>query len=149
MRSSRVRVSRGLLPSLALSLTLAGCVNSPGGPSVYAPFSQTDLTLGTGDIAANGASITVDYTGWLYDPSQSNQEGLQFDTSIGRAPYTFTLGGGNVISGWDKGLVGMRVGGVRRLIIPPSLAYGGTRSGPIPPYSTLVFEVKLLSVTGP
>ncbi len=120
----------------------AGC-SSPTTPSVNVPFSKTDLTVGAGATADIGEAITVDYTGWLYDAAKSDHKGLQFDSSIGASPFQFTLGSGQVIAGWDQGLVGMKVGGVRRLIIPPSLAYGGTRNGGIPANSTLVFDVTL------
>ena len=74
------------------------------------------------------------------------KKGQQFETSRGREPLVFTLGASEVIAGWDVELIGLRVGGLRRLIIPPSLAYGGFRNGPIPPNATLVFEVELLEV---
>jgi FKBP-type peptidyl-prolyl cis-trans isomerase FkpA len=86
----------------------------------------------------------VDYTGWLYDASKVGHKGLQFDTSVGKTPFVFTLGAGQVIPGWDQGIPGMKVGGVRQLVIPSSLAYGGVRSGPIPQYATLIFEIQLI-----
>ena len=130
-----------------LSLAVSGCNNTTGtGPTDYAPYSQTDLRLGTGTVAESGKSITVNYTGWLYDPDKGEQKGLIFDTSLGRCTFTFVLGAGQVIPGWDQGLVGMQVGGLRRLVLPPSLAYGQTRTGPIPPNATLVFEVELVDV---
>ena len=123
----------------------AGCGSSPTSPS-SAPFSKTDLRVGTGTDAAAGGVITVNYTGWLYDPSKTDGKGPQFDTSVGGTPFSFTLGFGQVITGWDQGLPGMKVGGLRRLVIPPSLAYGAVRNGPIPPNATLVFDVELVSV---
>jgi FKBP-type peptidyl-prolyl cis-trans isomerase FkpA len=131
-----------------LSMLITGaCVDAPSSPSQsFAPFSQTDLVVGTGAEASAGKTLSVNYTGWLYDASQPNQKGPQFDSSIGRSAFSLTLGAGQVIKGWDQGLVGMKVGGVRRLVIPPSLAYGSSRSGPIPPNSTLLFEVTLLDV---
>ena len=90
--------------------------------------------------------MTVNYTGWLYDFLRPDHKGLQFETSHGSTPLAFTLGAGQVIAGWDQGVVGMKVGGTRRLILPPSLAYGGVRNGPIPSYSSLVFDIELLSV---
>ena len=119
------------------------------GPSSTAPFSSVDLTPGTGDAAKNNLNLTVDYTGWLYDPSKADNKGLVFDTTSGKQPFTFTLGTGQVIKGWDQGLVGMRVGGIRRLVIPPSLGYGGSRNNEIPPYATLLFEITLNSVVDP
>ena len=129
------------------ALVAAACADSPSSPSSsFAPFSQTDLVVGAGAEAASGKTLSVNYTGWLYDASQPSQKGLQFDSSIGRSPFSLVLGAGQVIKGWDQGLPGMKVGGVRRLVIPPSLAYGSSRSGPIPPNATLLFEVTLLDV---
>jgi FKBP-type peptidyl-prolyl cis-trans isomerase FkpA len=127
-------------------IAVAGCDPSPAGPSGSAPFSQTDLRVGSGAEAASGKILTVQYSGWFFDASQTDSKGLQFDSSTGREPFVFTLGAGQVIRGWDQGLVGMRVGGLRRLIIPPSLAYGEARTGPIPPNATLLFEIELTAV---
>jgi FKBP-type peptidyl-prolyl cis-trans isomerase FkpA len=129
----------------ALSIVAGGCSDSTTAPTNFAPFSQTDTVAGTGAEAVSGAAITVDYTGWLYDDAVPDHRGVQFDSSIGRTPFTFTLGTGQVIRGWDQGVVGMKEGGVRRLVIPPSLAYGSNRSGSIPPNSTLIFDISLLS----
>ncbi len=117
-------------------------------PPPPAAFSQVDLTTGSGPQAVRNARITVNYTGWLYDASKPDQKGKQFDTSIGRGPFAFNLGTGEVIPGWDQGFNNMRVGGKRRLIIPPDLGYGptGTPGGPIPPNAGLVFEMELLDV---
>jgi FKBP-type peptidyl-prolyl cis-trans isomerase FkpA len=131
---------------LVAGLAAASCSDSITGPSSTAPYSQVDLLTGTGAAAASGGVVTVNYTGWLYDPAKPDNKGLQFDTSIGRDPFTFTLGTASVIEGWDKGLVGMKVGGIRRLVVPPSLGYGSVRNFSIPPYSTLVFEIELVSV---
>ena len=132
-----------LLPVVA---SWAACTDAPTTPSVNVPFSQTDLRVGTGAEAANSSVLNVNYIGWLYDPSRPDNKGGVFDTSLGRTPLTFTVGAGQVISGWERGVIGMKVGGVRRLVIPPSLAYGDTRSGPIPPNATLLFEIELLSI---
>lgn len=132
---------------LLLSILVAGCSNSnPVAPSANVPFTVTDLTLGTGATATNGRSLAVDYTGWLYDVAAPDNKGAVFDTSIGRQPFVLTLGAGQVIQGWDQGLVGMQVGGQRRLVIPPELAYGQQGRGSIPPNATLIFEVELISV---
>jgi FKBP-type peptidyl-prolyl cis-trans isomerase FkpA len=88
----------------------------------------------------------VNYTGWLYDSSRTQQLGAQFDASTPGTPFSFKLGSGQVIAGWEQGVAGMRVGGLRRLVIPPSLGYGDTRHGLIPPNATLVFDIALLSV---
>lgn len=100
-----------------------------------------DLKVGDGDTAAAGRQVTVHYTGWLSD-------GRKFDSSKDRGdPFSFPLGGRRVIAGWDEGVQGMRVGGVRKLTIPPALGYGERGAGGvIPPNSTLVFEVELLEV---
>lgn len=98
-----------------------------------------DVVVGTGAAAKPGDTVTVNYTGKL-------DNGTVFDTSIGRGPFSFVLGAGQVIPGWDLGLQGMQVGGKRTLIIPPEMAYGAQGVGPIPPNATLTFEVELLSV---
>jgi peptidylprolyl isomerase len=99
-----------------------------------------DIVQGTGPTAVSGNKVTVNYTGWL-------QNGKQFDSSIGRGPFAFMLGAGQVIKGWDEGVAGMKVGGKRQLRIPPELAYGPRGApGAIPPYATLTFDVELLGV---
>lgn len=135
-----------LILAVLLPFWSAACSDLPDAPSNYAPFTQTDLRVGTGEEAANGATVAVHYTGWLFDEDAPQQKGPQFDSSAGLGPLQFVLGAGQVIPGWDQGLQGMRVGGLRRLIIPPSLAYGGVRNRPIPPNSTLVFEVELIEI---
>ena len=138
--------ARSWLSVLILAAGVAGCSDSPTAPSNFAPFSRTDITVGTGGDAVNGRLLTVNYTGWFYGESRPDKKGPVFDTSAGGEPFEFTLGVGQVISGWDLGLQDMKVGGVRRLVVPPSLAYGSTRNGPIPPNATLVFEIELLDV---
>ncbi len=99
-----------------------------------------DLAVGEGREAKRGDVVEVHYTGWLTD-------GKKFDASVGREPFSFTLGAGEVIQGWDRGVAGMKVGGKRKLTIPPELGYGDRGfPGAIPPRSTLVFEVELLDV---
>ena len=133
--------SRVLL--VILLFTAAACGGSSTSPTSGAPYSQTDLVVGTGTQAAAGNRVTVAYTGWLYDSSRADGKGTQFDSNN----FTFTLGIGQVIKGWDQGVVGMRVGGQRRLVIPPDLAYGSAgSSGVIPPNATLVFDITLISV---
>ena len=101
---------------------------------------KEDLQLGDGAEAMAGSTVEVDYTGWLLD-------GKQFDSSKGRGPFSFQLGGGQVIKGWDQGVAGMKVGGKRKLTIPPELGYGLRGfPGVIPAQATLVFEVTLLAV---
>ena len=116
----------------------------PAGP---AALQTTDSVVGVGAAATAGATVTVNYTGWLYNASAANLHGTQFDTSIGKAPFSFKLGAGQVIQGWDLGVVGMKVGGSRTLVIPSSLAYGSSgANGVIPPNTALVFNVDLLAV---
>jgi FKBP-type peptidyl-prolyl cis-trans isomerase FkpA len=105
-----------------------------------------DINVGTGDEAKKGAYVTVHYTGWLQNPDGS--AGAKFDSSKDRNdPFEFPLGAGHVIKGWDQGVEGMKVGGVRKLIIPSSLGYGARGAGGvIPPNATLIFEVELLGV---
>jgi len=99
-----------------------------------------DITVGTGDAAVAGKQVTVNYVGTL-------QDGTKFDSSYDRGqPFTFTLGAGQVIQGWDMGVAGMKVGGKRKLTIPPAFGYGNQAVGPIPANSTLIFQVELLGV---
>ena len=100
-----------------------------------------DEIVGKGPAAKSGDNVTVNYTGWLTD-------GTKFDSSLDRnQPFTFPLGGGQVIAGWDQGVVGMKVGGKRKLTIPPDLGYGAQGAGgTIPPNATLVFEIELLKI---
>jgi len=142
-----LRCGAAALASAGLLTTcLAGCGSSSTSPSNVVPFSQLDVRLGTGTDAVAGKSLTVNYTGWLYDASKTDAKGIQFETSVGGTPFTFTLGANQVIQGWERGIPGMKIGGVRRLVIPSSLAYGASRNGPIPPYASLVFEIELLDV---
>ncbi len=122
----------------------AGCTQ-PAQPSTsQATYSQTDLVVGTGTQAVAGNRITVAYTGWLYDSSRPDGKGTQFDSS---ASAQFSIGVGAVIRGWDQGVPGMRVGGQRRLVLPPELAYGSAGAPPrIPPNASLVFDIGLLSI---
>jgi len=120
-------------------ILLAGC--SDGASSLQ----KHDLVVGTGDEAVRGATLEMHYTGWLY---QNGKRGRKFDSSLdtGR-PFSFRLGAGEVIDGWDQGIEGMRAGGKRELIIPPQLGYGARGAPPdIPPGATLDFEVQLLAV---
>ena len=120
----------------ALNVDLAAMTHTASG------LYYQDLEVGTGDEAAAGTTVTVHYEGWLAD-------GTKFDSSRDRGtPYEFLLGIGLVIAGWDEGVAGMRVGGMRKLVIPPQLAYGsaGAGGGVIPPNATLVFDVELLEV---
>lgn len=106
-----------------------------------------DLDMGSGDAAAFGKDVLVHYTGWLL--GADGQPGRKFDSSLDRQePFGFALGQGNVIAGWEEGVAGMRVGGKRRLVIPPDLGYGEFGAGGvIPPNATLLFDVELLEIS--
>ena len=118
------------------------------GVSSITTLQSTDVKVGTGTEATNGRAVTVHYTGWLYSESASDHHGTKFDSSVDRnQPYKFILGVGQVIKGWDQGVLGMKVGGQRALTIPPSLGYGSISPSPlVPANATLVFDVQLLSV---
>jgi len=111
-------------------------------------LKKIDTKQGTGAEAVAGKPVAVHYTGWLYDPSKPEGKGAKFDSSVDRRePFVFPLGGGRVIRGWDEGVVGMKVGGKRTLIIPADMAYGARGAGGvIPPNAVLVFDVELLEV---
>ena len=140
---------------IIISLTaLTACGESSSSPNPASNSGVTSLQIndvktGTGTQAVNGRIVTVHYTGWVYSTSAADHHGKQFDSSrnVGRTPFSFTLGVGQVIPGWDQGVAGMRVGGQRTLIIPPNLGYGSGGFPPdIPPNATLVFDVELLDV---
>ena len=111
------------------------------------PF-MTDIKTGTGPAITKGQTAVVHYTGWLYSEAAPEKKGKKFDSSRDRnEPFSFNLGGGMVIQGWDEGVVGMQVGGQRRLVIPPEKGYGASGAGGvIPPNATLVFDVELVGI---
>ena len=146
MSTRRASASILLIFLAALGAAACGGDSGPAGPSVSVPFASTDIRVGTGAVASTGSRVTVHYTGWLYSASAAENKGAQFDTSVGKTAFTFTLGAAQVIKGWDQGVAGMKVGGLRRLVIPPDLAYGNSQVGSIPANSTLVFDVELLSI---
>jgi FKBP-type peptidyl-prolyl cis-trans isomerase len=144
---SRPALMAGALLLGALRASAQEAAPSPMPPDE--PLVITDLVLGIGDEALPGMICVVHYTGWLYNEKAKDHRGREFDNSRKRRqPLSFPLGGGRVIKGWDHGIAGMRVGGLRRLVIPPALAYGNRNvgNGIIPPGSTLLFEVELLAV---
>jgi len=117
-------------------------------PTLPSGLIYEDITPGSGDTATVGRRVKVHYTGWLHDPEAADHRGTKFDSSKDRGqPFGFSLGGGEVIRGWDEGVQGMQVGGTRVLTIPPEMGYGARGAGGvIPPNATLVFEVELLAV---
>ena len=138
-------VMRRIIIALPMLLALQG--------SVWAQASTKGLTMidhkiGTGAEAVPGKTVAVHYTGWLFDAAAPETKGKKFDSSRDRGdPFSFPLGGGRVIAGWDQGVAGMKVGGQRTLTIPPELGYGARGAGGvIPPNATLVFDVELLGV---
>lgn len=139
----RTTFTRLLFACLALSLLLPACSPSPAAPAAteLPGLKIEELVVGTGKTAQAGNTVSVHYTGWLTD-------GTKFDSSVDRGqPFSFTLGAGQVIPGWDQGVAGMKVGGQRRLTIAPDLAYGKAGYPPvIPENATLVFQVELLDV---
>jgi FKBP-type peptidyl-prolyl cis-trans isomerase len=154
-----------ILSIAAFALALAGCAQTEKKPESTAaapapraapaaaantnckpPPSELvvkDLEPGTGDAVRFRTAVLVGYTGWLYDGCKPDFKGEKFDSSEGRMDFSFMVGAGRVIRGWDQGLIGMKEHGKRLLIIPPDLAYGAKGGGKIPPNSTLVFEVRL------
>ena len=133
----------GAVALVLISTAFVAACDSPTAPGLGIPFTITDLIVGTGVEADNGHTVTVEFTGWLYEPTAPQNKGTQFDTSDGNG-FTFSLGERQVIRGWDAGIRGMREGGFRRLIIPPGLAYGEAGQGDIPGNATLIFEIYLI-----
>jgi peptidylprolyl isomerase len=139
--------------SIALALALVAGVAAPVTMAAFAAQASPaghlqiiEVKRGTGAVAKAGQTVTVHYTGWLY---VNGAKGKKFDSSVDRGePFTFPLGAGQVIPGWDQGVAGMKVGGKRTLIIPSELGYGptGTPDGTIPPNATLMFDVELLKI---
>ena len=128
-------------------VVLTACGGNTENTSVTQLIRQDDV-MGTGAEAQSGRVVTVHYTGWLYDQTRPDRKGNKFDSSRDRnEPFSFNLGAGEVIRGWDEGVAGMKVGGRRTLTIPPDMGYGARGAGGvIPPNSTLLFDVELLEV---
>jgi len=124
---------------MAIMLLVAGC--SKDNKNMNGELIIEDIIVGQGAEAVKYSIVTINYTGWLED-------GTKFDSSLnpGREPLRFTLGAGQMIQGFDQGILGMKVGGKRKLTIPPNLGYGSQDKGIIPPNSTLIFELDLLIV---
>lgn len=149
-----------LIPKLSLALLLSAafistaCSEQAATPtpkmekSNMSELIKNDVKLGAGAEAVAGQTVSVHYTGWLYDEAAADHKGTKFDSSRDRGqPFEFPLGGGRVIKGWDEGVAGMKVGGQRTLTIPSAMGYGARGAGNvIPANATLVFDVELLAV---
>ena len=150
MPSRPIRLATALLAVVLPTAVLLTACSEPGPPpgGRVSELQRIDLRDGSGALAKSGMDATVHYTGWLFDENAPNQRGEKFDSSLDRGePFTFLLGAGRVIRGWDEGVAGMRVGGKRVLMIPPEYGYGRKGAGgAIPPNASLVFEVELLDV---
>lgn len=136
--------------TLPLLAALAACTPAPQALPPSDPISQfqiIDQQPGDGASAQPGQKVSVHYTGWLFDADAPQQRGAKFDSSLDRGqPFSFTVGAGQVIRGWDEGVAGMQVGATRVLMIPPDYGYGERRVGPLPANASLVFEVQLLGI---
>jgi FKBP-type peptidyl-prolyl cis-trans isomerase FkpA len=152
-----IMASQSRLPRIVVLVFIAAltaCSGKPDAqPSAAASPAVTSLQslplkAGTGAVVAAGQIAVVQYTGWLYEAAAADHKGKQFDSSLTRRePFKFPLGTGSVIKGWDQGVVGMKVGESRRLVIPPDLAYGDNGAGGvIPPGATLVFDIELVGI---
>ncbi len=145
--SPDIRMRR--LPWFLLCSTLALFVAVPSlaDEAAVTHLVKIDQTTGSGAEAGTGDEVEVHYVGWLYDDKAPDHHGAKVDSSYDRGqPISFTLGDTGMIAGWNQGIVGMRVGGKRTLLVPPQLGYRGRRVGAVPPHSTLVFDIELLAV---
>lgn len=151
MINSKTLLSTLFLGGLFLAMTAYAYKEHATAPlptSGAVALEKIDVKVGSGEEAVVGKTVNVHYTGWLFDAAAEDKKGEKFDSSHDRANYfSFLLGSGRVIKGWDQGVQGMKVGGKRTLIIPPSMAYGAQGAGGvIPPNATLVFDVELISL---
>jgi FKBP-type peptidyl-prolyl cis-trans isomerase FkpA len=149
--AARIIATARVLAASAFIAALPACDGKAPAPPPAASVSSLtseDLETGTGAPIAAGQQAVVQYTGWLYDTATADKKGKEFDSSANSGqPFRFVIGGGQVIKGWDQGVLGMKVGGRRRLIIPADLAYGDAGAGGvIPPGATLVFDIKLIGI---
>jgi FKBP-type peptidyl-prolyl cis-trans isomerase FkpA len=141
-------ITAGSLPSLAARMPDPQIQENKVNATVPTELVVTDVKKGTGPAIAAGQTAVVHYTGWLYSPDAKDHKGQKFDSSRDRNdPFSFNVGGGEVIGGWDQGVVGMQVGGHRTLVIPPSLGYGARGAGGvIPGNATLLFDIELIKI---
>lgn len=142
-----MKLSAPLIAVFVAALSLSACGGGSSGDTAVvvsspATLTITDTVVGTGATAASGLTATVTYTGWLYSATAANFKGKQFDTGS----FSFKVGGGSVITGFDVGVTGMKVGGARTVLIPSAQGYGASGTTGIPANSGLVFEIKLTAV---
>jgi FKBP-type peptidyl-prolyl cis-trans isomerase len=136
-------------PDAATTSGAATSATAPAAGTETMALQKIDIAPGTGAEIKSGQNALVHYTGWLYDAGAPENKGKKFDSSLDRnEPFEFPVGGGLVIRGWDEGVAGMKVGGKRRLVIPPDMGYGaaGAGGGLIPGGATLVFDVELVEI---
>jgi FKBP-type peptidyl-prolyl cis-trans isomerase len=145
---SRLQLIGAAALLVAVSDLTAGAKETVVNATVPTELVMTDVKTGTGPAITAGQTAVVHYTGWLYSPTAKDHKGKKFDSSRDRNdPFSFHVGGGEVIGGWDQGVVGMQAGGQRQLVIPPSLGYGARGAGGvIPPNATLLFDIELLKI---
>jgi FKBP-type peptidyl-prolyl cis-trans isomerase FkpA len=150
-----MRPSTGFAMAVCIAMSIAAC--KPASPPASGGVAQgptvdklmiEDVAVGAGQSIAAGQTAVVHYTGWLYEPSAPDHKGTKFDSSRDKGrPFRFKVGAGNVIKGWDEGVVGMSVGGRRELIVPAEMGYGDAGAGGvIPPGAALLFDVELLAI---
>ncbi|HEY0062509.1 MAG TPA: FKBP-type peptidyl-prolyl cis-trans isomerase [Telluria sp.] len=147
MKTIHAAVLYSLCIASALLPAAAGAVPAEAA-LVFSPKAliTSDITVGKGAVAGATSTVTIHYTGWLYAPRAPKMRGNKFDSSIGGAPFSFKVGAGAVIRGWEEGVKGMRVGGKRQLIVPASMGFGKDGLGPVPSTANLLFEIELVDV---
>ena len=149
MRSTHLGAAAALVILSLVSPPVIATGAAQGAPSKMSELPSglkyTDTTVGTGAVASSGHKVSVHYTGWLYN---NGEKGKKFDSSVDRGePFSLALGAQQVIRGWDEGVAGMKVGGKRKLTIPPDLGYGARGAGGvIPPNAELIFDVELIRI---
>jgi FKBP-type peptidyl-prolyl cis-trans isomerase FkpA len=150
MTKEHMKLTLRLIAPFACAFALTACGGGGNSPATIDPNTQppattfTDTMTGSGALATAGTTVTVNYMGWLYNAKATDFHGAKFDAGTG---FKFKLGTGQVITGWDKGVAGMKVGGKRTLILTPADGYGARGQGSIPPNAGLVFDVEVTAVT--
>ena len=140
----RLRAPDAILLLATAMVAVSACDYVATEPSL--PFTKQDLRVGTGAEVTNNRTILVHLQGWIHNADRPEGKGIQFVSTLDGPPSFFIVGSGEVITGLNLGVIGMREGGIRRLVIPPTLAYGAQGFGVIPPYSNLVYEIEIVEV---